>query len=313
MPILDIQKRARELGRIRIGHQGTATGHPPREARPVPPHLRLRPSSRRSPSSTAARSASGPPGGGTQQWEVVTDSTRLPIMVPPQPVTQWYEYWTGGGCQHRCDGRTNVLTDEPATPRTRPQGGPREAHHPPQRRPPRRRGHRGLAPGDPRLERRGRAPRRRGVPRPGRRLRQRLALARAAHVEGEVRPTRAAEDRHFMVPIIEIDVTPAQLMAGHGRVAAPAFAGGPVGARPRRWRPRARTTSLWRPTRPGRATPPAPAHDPGGWASEHLQKRGRGVAADPDRGRSPGHVSSGCPGGLCAADGWPDRERCDVG
>ena len=35
-----------------------------------------------------------------------------------------------------------------------------------------------------------------------------------------------------MVPIIEVDVTPAQLMAGHGRVAAPALSGGPVGSTP---------------------------------------------------------------------------------
>jgi hypothetical protein len=35
-----------------------------------------------------------------------------------------------------------------------------------------------------------------------------------------------------MVPIIEIDVTPSQLMAGHGRVAAPALTGGPVGSTP---------------------------------------------------------------------------------
>jgi hypothetical protein len=35
-----------------------------------------------------------------------------------------------------------------------------------------------------------------------------------------------------MVPIIEIDVTPAQLMAGKGRVAAPAMIGGPVGETP---------------------------------------------------------------------------------
>jgi hypothetical protein len=34
-------------------------------------------------------------------------------MIPPgrDPVSSWYEQWTGGGCTHRCDGVTNVITD----------------------------------------------------------------------------------------------------------------------------------------------------------------------------------------------------------
>ncbi|MCI0582326.1 MAG: hypothetical protein L0227_05415, partial [Chloroflexi bacterium] len=48
------------------------------------------------------------------EWEVVTTSPVLSIMVPPgQSLTQWYELWSAGGCQRRCDGRVNVLTDEP--------------------------------------------------------------------------------------------------------------------------------------------------------------------------------------------------------
>ena len=34
---------------------------------------------------------------------MITDARRIPILVPPQPVTQWLETWAGGGCVHRCE------------------------------------------------------------------------------------------------------------------------------------------------------------------------------------------------------------------
>lgn len=44
------------------------------------------------------------------QWEVVTESSTLDIVLPPNPLgeppweTPIYELWSGGGCQRRCDG-----------------------------------------------------------------------------------------------------------------------------------------------------------------------------------------------------------------
>lgn len=112
--ILDMQRRARELGRIRLGEKG-AKGQPQKLDR-----FRVTSASQSLIEKVAALYGGTvkpwTPQGGTGQWEVITDATRLPILVPPQPVTQWLETWTGGGCVHRCDGVTNVLTDEPCDP-----------------------------------------------------------------------------------------------------------------------------------------------------------------------------------------------------
>lgn len=42
------------------------------------------------------------------QWEVITETAELSIVLPPDPLggTPIYEAWSGGGCQRRCDGVT---------------------------------------------------------------------------------------------------------------------------------------------------------------------------------------------------------------
>jgi hypothetical protein len=233
MPILDIQKRARELGRIRIGQVvETADG------KTRPDKLdRFRLTSHSKPllekvaelyGGTVAEWA--PQGGGAKAWEVVTNSKRLPIMVPPQPVSQWYEYWTAAGCQHRCDGRTNVLTDELCDPED-------FAHQEALKKPTTRlnvvlRDVEGI--GVWRLESHGWNA---AVELPD--AAEFLAAA-GGYVNGwvslEPRTSKAEvpdrqnggtkiQTRHFHVPIIEIDVTPAELMAGRGRVATPMIEG----------------------------------------------------------------------------------------
>lgn len=234
-PILDLQKRARELGRIRLGHVKQFT-RKDGSSGTMPAKLdRFRLTSASRPLLEKVAELYGgevaewqPQGGGTTAWEVVTTSTRLPIMVPPQPVSQWYEYWTGGGIKHRCDGRTNVLTDELCDPED-------YAHTEALRRPTTRlnvvlRDVEGI--GVWRLETHG--------------WNAAMELPDAAeflakaggYVNGwvslEERTSKAEvpdrqnggtkiETRHFMVPIIEIDVTPADLMAGKGRIAPPAL------------------------------------------------------------------------------------------
>ncbi len=116
MPILTLQKRVRELGRIRIG-----VVVPTDKGKTRPEKLdrfRFTSASKELLGKVAALyggtvQAWTPANGGTPQWEVVTTATRLPILVPPQPVTQWYETWSGGGAQRRCDGEREVLTDAP--------------------------------------------------------------------------------------------------------------------------------------------------------------------------------------------------------
>jgi hypothetical protein len=225
MPILDIQKRARELGRIRLGQKGPSG---------APQKLdRFRFTGHSETLLTKIADLYGgevrewTPAGGTSQWEVISDTARVPIMVPPQPVSQWYEHWTRAGCQHRCDGRTNVLTDEPCDPED-------PKHIEATKRPTTRlnvvlRDVEGI--GVWRVESHGFNA---AIELPD--VAEFLAQA-GGYVNGwlslEQRTSVEQTDsgpktRHYMVPIIEVDVTPAQLMAGHGRVAAPALAGGPV-------------------------------------------------------------------------------------
>jgi hypothetical protein len=228
MPIFELQKRARELGRIRIGHQvsgqtraGKAYTRPEKLDR-----FRLTCSSRPLLEKVAELYGGTvnewTPRGGTQQWEVVTDSRRIPILVPPQPVSQWLETWSGGGCVHRCDGVTNALTGDPCDPDD-------VAHQ--EARPTTRlnvvlRDVEGL--GVWRLESHG--------------WNAALELPTAAEflskAGGYIDGHLALEERmskkdgktnRFMVPIIEINVTPAELMAGKGQFAPPQVEG-PVAA-----------------------------------------------------------------------------------
>jgi hypothetical protein len=227
MPILDLQKRARELGRIRLGQKGD---------RGQPQKLdRFRFTSNSQALLTKIAELYGGEvrawEGGTQAFELVSNSDRVPIMVPPQPITQWHEAWRASGCIHRCDGRTNVLTDEPCDPDD-------PAHIEAMAKPTTRlnvvlRDVEGI--GVWRVETHGWNA---AVEIPD-------AAEFLAYAGGYVNGWLALEQRssierdgdkvtthRYLVPIIEIDVTPTQLMSGRGRVAAPPMIGGPAGQTP---------------------------------------------------------------------------------
>mgnify|MGYP000568949659 CR=1 FL=1 len=111
MPIIELQKRMYERGRIRIG-QKSAKGAPQKLDR-----FRFTSAAKENLLPIAAayggEVVEWAPADGRKQWEVVTDSARLPILVPPNPVSQWLELWSGGGCQRRCDGVRDVISDSP--------------------------------------------------------------------------------------------------------------------------------------------------------------------------------------------------------
>jgi hypothetical protein len=237
MPILDLQKRARELGRIRLGQQQAFTKRDGSTGTKPVKLDRFRFTGHSEALLAKVAELYGgevqpwTPNGGVAQFEVISNTARVPIMVPPQPVSQWYEYWTAGGCQHRCDGQRNVLTDEPCDPED-------FKHNEAIKKPTTRlnvvlRDVEGI--GVWRVETHGFNA---AIELPD--VAEFLAQA-GGYVNGWLSlEQRTSIDtsgdkpltRHFMVPIIEVDVTPAQLMAGHGRVAAPALAGGPVGQTP---------------------------------------------------------------------------------
>lgn len=116
MPIITLQQRIRELGRIRIGQKvATANGG----TRPAKLNrFRLTSPSRELLDKVAALYGGtvtpwSPDAKAAGQYEVVTEATRMPILVPNQPVSQYFELWSGGGCQRRCDGVTELLKDRP--------------------------------------------------------------------------------------------------------------------------------------------------------------------------------------------------------
>ena len=117
MPIVDMQRRLHEAGRLRIGEKvPTSNG----KTRPSKIDVfRLTSSDERS-----IRAAALVYGGEVKkwddapvgdQWELKTETKSLDVIVPPVDLawSQWMESWTGGGCTRRCDGQTNVINDTP--------------------------------------------------------------------------------------------------------------------------------------------------------------------------------------------------------
>jgi hypothetical protein len=119
IPIIDLQRRLQEAGRIRIGKQVENKGgkgtHP----------TSLQTFRLTSPDKTRVEAAAQLYGGtpkewdnlGRKEWEVETTTDRLPVVVPPSAMcfTQWYEQWSGGGCLKRCDGQTEQTKEQPCS------------------------------------------------------------------------------------------------------------------------------------------------------------------------------------------------------
>jgi len=108
-PIIDIQRRMVEAGRIRAGD--TSKGHPRKLDK-----WRLTSKDR-----TRLEAAAVLWGGAVKEWEgrdgefeLYTSTSELPIMLLPETTPSlYYELWSKGGCQRRCDGQTEMLSDGP--------------------------------------------------------------------------------------------------------------------------------------------------------------------------------------------------------
>lgn len=116
MSIIQLQRRIAEVGRIRIGQQ-VSTGRG--KKRPT----KLETFRLTSPNRTRIEQAARLYGGEVVEWEapagnqfeVVTKTDVLPVIVPPSDMafSQYYELWSGGGCLRRCDGATESIGDQP--------------------------------------------------------------------------------------------------------------------------------------------------------------------------------------------------------
>lgn len=114
-PIVNLQRQLREIGRIRIGNQVATSGG---KRRPAKLETFRITSSSEEMVGAAAQAYGGIPtswdNGGSPEYEVITATTVLPIVMPPgEAVSQWMELWSGGGCQRRCDGETEMLSMQP--------------------------------------------------------------------------------------------------------------------------------------------------------------------------------------------------------
>lgn len=108
-----MQRRIREAGRIRGGDrkQGNRAG-----AKLLTPRFS-------SPDRAVIEAAAEHFGGtvrewdnsGRQEWDVVVKEKVLDVIVPPTGLafSQWMETWSGGGCERRCDGQRELLSDQP--------------------------------------------------------------------------------------------------------------------------------------------------------------------------------------------------------
>lgn len=114
--ILTLQRQARELGRLRTGYTDTSGS----KSRPVRSDTWIITSHSEHYILAAAEEFGGRPekwqplGAGAAQWRVITEQVAIDAIMPPgDPLSQTNEMWSGGGCQRRCDGVTEQLSDSP--------------------------------------------------------------------------------------------------------------------------------------------------------------------------------------------------------
>ena len=113
MAVLDVQRRGQQIGRIRLG-QLVATSN----GKMRPDKLstfRFTTASR-----VAADAIADLYGGEVRDWqrgqfEVITRKSEIGVTVPPrdQVISQWYEMWSKGGCQRRCDSQHEQISNGP--------------------------------------------------------------------------------------------------------------------------------------------------------------------------------------------------------
>jgi hypothetical protein len=105
VPIADMNRRAPEAGRIRLGVKSGRAMKSIDTFRFTSPHqsaieriAEIHGGSPKPWSDDRARIKN--------QWEVITPVNTLEVILPADGLSVWYEKWGGGGCERRCDGVT---------------------------------------------------------------------------------------------------------------------------------------------------------------------------------------------------------------
>lgn len=115
-PLIGLQTRYRELGRLRTGTKGVSKG-----GKEIPVKLNTwRLTSQGSHGRALLEHVARVYGGTVQEWKVdgregehwqiTTESDSLRIIVPTGDVfSQYFELWSGGGCKRRCTGGRQLM------------------------------------------------------------------------------------------------------------------------------------------------------------------------------------------------------------
>ena len=113
MPLLDIQRRGQQIGRLRIGQQVPSSK--PGKMRPVALDTFRFTTGSRHTADAIAELYGGTVAAWGKQWEVLTGRNAIQVVVPPrdQVISQWYEMWTAAGCLRRCDSQTEQKSGGP--------------------------------------------------------------------------------------------------------------------------------------------------------------------------------------------------------
>jgi len=125
MPVRDLQRRHREIGRLRMGAKGKS-----KDGKEIP--VKLKTWRLTSSNLEAISEASRLWGGKVEEWEqgyeLITETAELPVLVPAQDLeaSQWYTLYSGGGILRRCDGTTEFESDGPCVCLTEIEGTDKE-------------------------------------------------------------------------------------------------------------------------------------------------------------------------------------------
>jgi hypothetical protein len=118
MAVLDIQRRGQQIGRLRIGQQ-VSTGKKDANGNEKMRPARLDTFRFTTGSRATAQAIAALYGGKIRDWsgefEVITGQSEIGVTVPPRDevVSQWYEMWSKGGCQRRCDSQHDQISNGP--------------------------------------------------------------------------------------------------------------------------------------------------------------------------------------------------------
>lgn len=120
--ILEKQQRLRSLGEIRIGHTVAMKGVD-KNGRPKRRPEKLSKFRFTSPSKTLLEKVAAlyggevkpwtPQNGGPAEWELYSTANEVPVLIPPNSVSQWFELYEGPRCVRRCDGERETRADRP--------------------------------------------------------------------------------------------------------------------------------------------------------------------------------------------------------